>query len=57
MSLYQWKALLVSLTSTIAIEEIRQTQLKSPATRSRRCITISVDDTKDMSIAKHTIFQ
>ena len=57
ISLYQWKSLLVGLTSTITIEEIRQTQLKGPATRSRRYITISVDDTKDMFIAKHIISQ
>ena len=57
MSLYQWKTLLVGLISTIAIEDIHQTELKSPATRSRRYITISVDDTKNMFIAKHIIFQ
>lgn len=52
MSLYQWKSVLVKLTSTIAIEEMRQTQLKSASTRSRRCITISVDDTNDPRYAK-----
>ena len=47
VSLYQWKSLLVGIPSTIAIEAIRQTESKSAATRSRRCITISVDDTND----------
>ena len=52
VSLYQWKSLLLSITSTIAIEEIRQSEVKSAATRSRRCITISVDDTNDSRYAK-----
>ena len=52
VSLYQWKSLLVGITSTIAIEEIRQTASKSASTRSRRCITISVDDTNDPRYAK-----
>ena len=52
MSLYQWKSLLVGITSTLAIEEIRQTESKSASTQSRRCITISVDDTNDSRYAK-----
>lgn len=52
MSLYQWKTLFVRLAATLAIEAIRQTQVKSAATRSRRCITISVDDTNDPRYAK-----
>ena len=52
MSLYQWKSLLVGATSMIAIEAIRQTELKSASTQSRRCITISVDDTNDPRYAK-----
>ena len=52
MSLYQWKSLLVGVSSTIALEEIRQAESKSAATRSRRCITISVDDTNDPRYAK-----
>ena len=52
MSLYQWKSLLVGITSTIAIEAIRETQSKSASTQSRRCITISVDDTNDPRYAK-----
>ena len=52
MSLYQWKSLLVGITSTLAIEEIRQTQGKSASTQSRRCITISVDDTNEPRYAK-----
>ncbi len=47
MSLYQWKSLLVGVTSTIAIEAIRQVASKSASTQSRRCITLSVDDTND----------
>ena len=52
VSQYQWKSLLVGISSAIAVEEIRQTQSKSAATRSRRCITISVDDTNDPRYAK-----
>ncbi len=52
MSLYQWKSLLVGVSSTIALEAIRQVESKSAATRSRRCITISVDDTNDPRYAK-----
>ena len=52
LSLYQWKTLLVRLASTLAIEAIREAQVKSAATRSRRCITISVDDTNDPCYAK-----
>ena len=52
MSLYQWKSLLVGITSTIAIEAIRETQSKSASTQSRRCITISVDDTNDARYAQ-----
>ncbi|MDE0426175.1 MAG: transposase [Candidatus Poribacteria bacterium] len=52
MSLYQWKSLLVGVASTIAIEAIRQTESKSASTQSRRCITISVDDTNDPRYAK-----
>ena len=52
MSLYQWKSLLVGITSSIAIEAIRESESKSASTRSRRCITISVDDTNDSRYAK-----
>ena len=52
MSLYRWKSLLVGVSSTLAIEEIRQAISKSSATQSRRCITISVDDTNDRRYAK-----
>ena len=52
MSLYQWKSLLIGITSTLAIEAIRETQSKSASTQSRRCITISVDDTNDQRYAK-----
>ena len=52
LSLYQWKSLLVGVSSTIAIEAIRQSELKSASTRSRHRITISVDDTHDPRYAK-----
>ena len=52
MRLYQWKSLLVGVASTFAIEAIRQTESKSASTQSRRCITISVDDTNDPRYAK-----
>ena len=52
MSLYQWKTLLVHLASTLAIQAIRETESKSASTRSRRCITLSVDDTNDPRYAK-----
>ena len=52
MSLYQWKSLLVGIASMIAIEAIRETEAKSAATQSRRCITLSVDDTNDPRYAK-----
>ena len=52
MSLYQWKSLLVGITSTIAIEAIRETESKSASTQSRRCITISVDDTHEPRYAQ-----
>ena len=52
VSLYQWKSLLVGITSSIAIEAIRESESKSASTRSRRCITISVDDTNDSRYAK-----
>lgn len=52
MSLYQWKSLLVGITSTIAIEAIRETESKSASTQSRRCITISVDDTNEPRYAQ-----
>ncbi|MCG9127377.1 transposase [Candidatus Poribacteria bacterium] len=44
-SVYQWKSLLVRIGCSIAIQEIRETESKSASTKSRRCITISVDDT------------
>ena len=52
MSLYQWKSLLVGIASMIAIEDIREAETKSAATQSRRCITLSVDDTNDPRYAK-----
>ena len=52
MSLYQWKSLLVGISSTLAIEAIRETESKSAATQSRHCITLSGDDTNDARYAK-----
>ena len=52
MSLYQWKSLLVGVSSMLAIEAIRETQAKSASTQSRRRITISVDDTHDPRYAQ-----
>ena len=53
MSLHQWKSLLVGISSAmVSVEEIRAAASKSAATRSRRCITISVDDTNDPRYAK-----
>ena len=51
-SLYQWKSLLVRIGCSIAIEEIRKIVSKSASTLSRRCITISVDDTNDPRYGK-----
>ena len=51
-SLHQWKSLLVGITAMVSVEEIRAAASKSAATRSRRCITISVDDTNDPRYAK-----
>ncbi len=53
VSLHQWKSLLVGISSAmVSVEEIRAAASKSAATRSRRCITISVDDTNDPRYAK-----
>ena len=45
VSLYQWQHLFVRLGCSVALQEIRDVKLKSASTRSRKCITISVDDT------------
>lgn len=52
VSLTRWKKLFVGISSTIAIDEIRRTESKSASTRSRRRITISVDDTNAPRYAK-----
>ncbi|MCG9129559.1 hypothetical protein JT359_18370 [Candidatus Poribacteria bacterium] len=44
-SVYQWISLLVRIGCSITIQEIRETESESASTKSRRCITISVDDT------------
>ena len=51
-SLYQWQSLLLRLGCSIAIQEIRESASKSASTQSRRCITISVDDTNDPRYGK-----
>ena len=45
VSLYQWQHLFVRLGCCVALQEIRDAELKSASTRSRKCPTISVDDT------------
>ena len=43
--LYQWQHLFVRLRCSVALQEIRDTESKSASTQSRRCPTLSVDDT------------
>ena len=45
LSLYHSKALNLRLGSAIAVDFIRDAESKSASTQSRRCITLSVDDT------------
>ena len=45
VSLYQWQHLFVRIGCCVALQEIRDAELKSALTRSRKCPTISVDDT------------
>ena len=45
VSLYQWQHLFVHIGCSIALQELRDAELKSAATRSRKCPTLSVDDT------------
>ena len=51
-SLYQWQCLLLRIGCAIALQEIRDVEIKSAATQSRRCITLSVDDTNDPRYGK-----
>ena len=44
-SLHQWKRMLLVIGCTAAVERIKQTESMSAATKSRRRITLSVDDT------------
>lgn len=44
-SLYQWKRILLEVGCQKALEEIQKTMEMSASTKSRRRITISVDDT------------
>ena len=43
---------IIAYRGSIAIREIRDTESKSASTKSRRCITISVDDTNDPRYGK-----
>ena len=52
MSLYQLKSLFMRIGCSIAVQEIQDTESKSASTRSRRRITISVDDTNDKRYGK-----
>ncbi len=52
VSLYYWQCLFVHLGCSVALDEIRDAESKSAATRSRRCITISVDDTHKAQATK-----
>ena len=45
LSLYHLKCLNLRLECAIAVEFIREAENKNAATQSRRCITVSVDDT------------
>ncbi len=45
VSLYQWQHLFVHIGCSVALQEIRDAELKSASTRSRKYTTISVDDT------------
>ena len=42
--LYKWKRMLVSIGCSAALEHIRETEAMSDSTKSRRRITLSVDD-------------
>ena len=49
-SLYQWKCLLVRIGCSIALQAIEDVESKSDATKSRKRITLSVDDTQDTRV-------
>ena len=51
-NLDQWQSLLLRIGCSIAIRKIRDTESKSASTKSRRRITISVDDTNDPRYGK-----
>ena len=42
---FQWKRLLLVIGCSTAVEQIKEIQAMSDSTQSRRCITISIDDT------------
>ena len=52
VSLYQWQCLFVHIGCSVALQEIRNAESQSASTRSRKCITISVDDTHNARDAK-----
>ena len=45
LSIYKWKQMLVHMGCSMALSHIRETESKSASTKSRRRITLSVDDT------------
>jgi S-methylmethionine-dependent homocysteine/selenocysteine methylase len=51
-SSYQWKRLLFVIGCSVAIEEIKAIEQMSRSTKSRRCITISIDDTVESKYGK-----
>lgn len=51
-SLYQWRCLLVRIGCSIALQEIADVESKSDSTKSRKRITLSVDDTNDPRYGK-----
>ena len=44
LSLYHWKCLNMRLRCAMAVELIKDTEAKNAATQSRRCPTLSADD-------------
>ena len=52
LSLYQWKCLLVRIGCSIALQVIQEVESNSDSTKSRKRITLSVDDTNDTRVGK-----
>lgn len=51
-SIYRWKCLLVRIGCSIALQVIEDVESKSDSTKSRKRITLSVDDTNDPHVGK-----